>query len=396
MNLKAMREAAQKELLAIKVKIDDGSATDEDFDLVEAKTAEIEGIDKKLASAARMEEFMQAKAPEAEAKAVTAKSLGEHFIRTSGLKQKDSVRGTSFSLASAETKAATDTVVSPTGTELRETATDVDLAVVEAPRRASVADLFGQGSISGNTIRYFIEGVLEGGFEAVAENGAKPQFSVTHPTPQLDSLVKIAGWYNESDEILEDYAWLASSINNRALYELLLAEEAALLNGGGGATIEGLLNRSGVQTASATEATLADELFKAMTAVQTGSGLTADAIVMNPTDYQTLRLSKDANEQYFGGGFFQGPYGNGGIVEQPPVWGLRTVTTPAITAGTALVGAFRQAATVYRKGGVRVEATNTHGEDFTHNRITVRIEERIALAVRRPSAFVNVTIGAEG
>lgn len=390
MNLKAMREAAQKELLAVKTRIDSGVATDEDFETVEVKTAEIEDILKKEASAERMEQFLQAKAPEQEPKA--AATLGDHFIETSGLKSGKVQRGASFSVSSTETKAATDTIVSPTNGALRETATDVDLAVVEGPRRASVADLFGQGSISGNTIRYFIEGVIEGGFAAVAENGAKPQFSATHPTPQLDSLVKIAGWYNESDEILEDYAWLASSINNRALYELLLAEEAALLNGAGGSTIQGLLNRSGVQAASATDATLADELFKAMTAVQTASGLTADAIVMNPADYQTLRLSKDANDQYFGGGFFQGQYGNGGIVEQPPVWGLRTVTTPAIAAGTALVGAFRQAATVYRKGGVRVEATNTHGTDFTHNRITVRIEERIALAVRRPSAFVKVTI----
>jgi HK97 family phage major capsid protein len=293
-------------------------------------------------------------------------------------------------------KAATDTIVSPAGVELRETATDVDLTVVQAPRRTSLADLFGSGSISGNAIRYFIEGGLEGTFGTVGENGQKPQFSVTHPTPQIDALTKIAGWYNESDEILEDYAWLASSINNRALYELLLVEEAQLLNGNGtGANLRGLLNRTGVQTATATTATLADELFKAQTAVQTASGLTADAVVLNPADYQVLRLAKDANGQYYGGGMFQGQYGNGTLTEQPPVWGLRTVTTPAIAQGTAVVGAFRQAATIYRKGGVRVEATNSHDDDFTNNRITVRIEERLALAVRRPSAFVKVTISDE-
>lgn len=391
MNLKAMREAAQKTLLDIKAKIDAGTATDEDYALVDTKTAEIEELLAKEASAARMEQFLETKAPEPEqGKALT---LGQHFIETSGLNGK-SVRGSSFTVSSTETKAPTDTIVSPTDAALRETATDVDRVIVQAPRRASVADLFGTGAISGNAIRYFIEGGIEGGFTAVAENGAKPQFSAADPTPRIDSLVKLAGWYNESDEILEDFAWLASSINNRALYELLLAEEAALLNGNGGATLQGLLNRSGIQTATATAATLADELFKAMTAVQTGSGLTADAIVMNPADYQTLRLSRDANQQYYGGGFFAGPYGNGGLVEQPPVWGLRTVTTPAVAVGTAVVGAFRQGATVYRKGGVRVEATNTHGEDFTHNRITVRIEERIALAVRRPAAFVKLTIGA--
>lgn len=204
--------------------------------------------------------------------------------------------------------------------------------------------------------------------------------------------MKVAGWYSESDEILEDYEWLASSINNRAIYALQLEEERQLLNGSASGDIVGVLNRSGLLTGTATDATLADELFKAMTDVQTASGLSADAIVLNPADYQKLRLSKDANGQYFAGGMFAGQYGQGGIVEQPPVWGLRTVVTPAVAVGTAVVGAFRQAATVYRKGGITVEATNTHGEDFVHNRITVRIEARRALAVRRPSAFKKITI----
>lgn len=64
----------------------------------------------------------------------------------------------------------------------------------------------------------------------------------------------------------------------------------------------------------------------------------------------------------------------------------------AVPANTAVVGAFGTAATVYRKGGVRVESTNSHSDDFTNNLITTRIEERVALAVRNPSAFVNVTL----
>lgn len=403
MNLKEMREAALKALSDIQAKMkaeNRGPSTDEATE-IEAKTAEVADLTKRIDAAAEGERLLAAfgsKAPESDATKtdvdVPAKSLGEHFLAKSGIEKAQGLRGRTFSLAAPELKAATDVHVRPSTSPLTETATDVDLNVVTAPRRASLADLFGTGSINGNTIRYFIEGAFEGGFGAVAENTKKPQFHVGEPTPQLDSLVKIAGWYTESDEIVEDYAWLVSSINNRALYELLLAEENALLNGAGGGTILGLLNRSGVQTGTATAATLADELFRSMTKVQTASGLTADAIVMNPTDYQGLRLSKDANGQYFAGGFFQGQYGNGGIVEQPPVWGLRTVVSPAVAQGTAIVGAFRQAATVYRKGGVTVEATNSHGEDFTHNRITVRIEERLALAVRRPAAFVKLTIGA--
>ena len=137
---------------------------------------------------------------------------------------------------------------------------------------------------------------------------------------------------------------------------------------------------------------VADVLFRATTAIETASGFPADGIVINPSDYQSLRLAKDANNQYFGGGFFTGQYGNGGILEKPPVWGLRTVVTPAVAAGTALVANFSQAATLYRKGGVRVESTNSHSDDFTNNLVTTRAEARLALAVRRPLAFAKVTL----
>jgi len=59
-----------------------------------------------------------------------------------------------------------------------------------------------------------------------------------------------------------------------------------------------------------------------------------------------------------------------------------------------VVGAFEASTTVYRKGGVRVESTNSHSDDFTNNLITTRIEERVALANRIPAATVKVTLSA--
>lgn len=116
-------------------------------------------------------------------------------------------------------------------------------------------------------------------------------------------------------------------------------------------------------------------------------------MVINPADYQAIRLSKDANGQYFGGGFFAGQYGNGGILQNPPLWGLRTVVTEAMTKGTVLVGAFKAGGTIYRKGGLTVESTNSHENDFTNDKITFRVKERLALQVKYPKAFVKVSLG---
>ena len=82
-----------------------------------------------------------------------------------------------------------------------------------------------------------------------------------------------------------------------------------------------------------------------------------NGIVINPTDWGSanFRLAKDANDQYFAGGLFTGQDGTE-PVRRETFWGLDVVVTPAIAAGTVLVGDFSQAQ-IFRKGGVTMEAS---------------------------------------
>lgn len=337
----------------------------------------------------------------------SAASLGDHFVKTA-LPTIQAKAGEKYSVSTTEwmgpnAKAATDTQGSGTVYNTP-VLTEFDRTIIRAVRpELVVADLLGSGTITGTAISYFVEtGPMEGAFTTVAEGAAKPQVHFPDPTTAIDSLKKIAGFIKFTDEMMEDLGFVVTEINNRLLYELYKFEEAQLLNGdGNGSNVLGLLNRSGIQVASreaggagdpSDDESVADAIFRSMTLVRTGSGLEPDGIVIHPLDYQTLRLSKDGNGQYFGGGYFQGSYGNGAILQNPPIWGMRTVVSTAVTQGTVLVGAFTQGATVYRKGGVRVESTNSHGTDFTENKVTTRAEERIALAVRRPAAFVELDI----
>lgn len=370
--------------------------TDEENTLLETKTAEIGGVDKQIKGKTLVDSVTSLTTSEVrtEKQHALAKTLGDHFVQHAKARLGSLRDEGSTTIAAPEFKVATDTQV--IGTAFTPALTEFDRTVVQGVRpRMVVADLLGSGTISGNAISYFVEAALEGAFTTVAEAGAKPQLHVVDPTAVTDSLKKIAGFIKFTDEMVEDLDFYVSEINGRLLYELARFEEQQLLNGAGtGSTVLGILNRSGIQTETgATKADNADAVFRAMTKVSTGSGLDADGIVINPTDYQAFRLKTDANGQYYGGGFFAGEYGGGTLTAQPPLWGLRTVVTPAIAAGTILVGAYAQAATVYRKGGVRVESTNSHASDFTSNLITTRAEERIALAVRRPAGFVKLTLG---
>lgn len=307
------------------------------------------------------------------------KSLGEIAVKSfvgQGLK------GCRFSRTSV--KANTDIQTTPT-------VNVTDNKVIYGEQPLSIRDLFSVERIAGNALTYFVGGAMEGTLSAVAEGGQKPQ--VHFPVkPKTVSLTKIAGYIVESDEILEDARWMSDAVENRLIYNLKLVEEAQLINGNGsGANLTGLLNVDGIGAVTYGSTISADDVFKAITKVKTDSYFDADAIILNPTDYQTFRLAKDANNQYYGGGYFAGAYGNGQVATALPLWGLKTVTSTAVPAGTALVGAFKQGASIITKGGITLEATNSNDDDFTNNRVTVRAEERLALATRVPSAFVKVS-----
>lgn len=404
MNLKQMRAASLKAAQDI---VDGAKAagrdlSDEEQTTVDAKLTEVKEFDVKIKAAEQSDALMAQIAglggspTQDDGEDKPAKSLGEHFAKSVGQQGFARLKTiTGYTAAAPEFKAATDPQLT-TGANFGLMLTEIDRTIVHANRPGPVvADLLGSGTLGGNAVTYFVEGALEGDFATVLEGAAKPQFHNADPTAVTDALKKIAGWWDTSDEMVEDLPFMVSEINQRGLYRLSMVEEAQLLNGlGTGSTVKGLLNRTGIQTETQAIApdSAQDALFRAITKVQTATGLAADGIIINPTDYQKLRLSRDANGQYYGGGFFSGQYGVGGVLQQPPLWGLRTVVTAAVAAGTAVVGAFNQAATVYRKGGVRVESTNSDLGKFTSNIITTRIEERVALAVRIPAGVVKVTL----
>lgn len=409
MNLKEQRAAAMAKAQEYQKRIKAGEAlTDEEVAAVKALLATIDDIDAQIEKADEAAEVVARigalRAPESPTgtdggSAPKGRTLGEAFangLKGAGMSIKEASRQ-NFSV-----KAAGDTQVvggsgftAPFGPLL----TDVDKNFVTPYRRPLlVADLLGSGSVSGNAITYPVFGALEGSTAFVAEGGQKPQIHVANPTWKTDALTEIAGFFKVTDDMAEDLPYVVSEINSTALYNLQLTEEMSILSGAGTSnTLTGLLNRSGVQVlANEAGGTVSDPdlIFRAISNVQEVTGFSADGIVINPADYARIRLSKDANGQYFGGGFFAGQYGQGGIQEQPPLWGLRTVVTSSIAAGTVLVGAFKAAGKVFRKGGVVIESTNSHDDDFTNDLITIRLRERLGLQVKYPAALVKVTLGA--
>ena len=260
--------------------------------------------------------------------------------------------------------------------------TDMDTNLVQQPRRElTIRDLFASETISGNALTYFVESAtVEGGPAHTTEGNEKPMMSFGDPTAVTVALKKIASYMKESDEMLHDAPWLATAIDNRGLYQHDLAVENYL--------VTALAGTSGIGTANKLTP---DGIKRAMSTVKKNSGFRADAIVINPDDYDNLILRKDGNGQYYAGGFVAGAYGNGAYAGEPNLWGLRTITTPAVSVGTCYVGAFAMGGSVVGNNeGKRVDYANQNEDDFIKNMITMRIEERLVLAVRRPACFVKI------
>lgn len=266
-----------------------------------------------------------------------------------------------------------------------------------------VADLLLSGQATTNSLRYVVEGTATSGAAGVAEGGTKPQSTLGLTTTD-EPVKKIATVLKLSDEMLEDASQVRSYIDGRLSLFVKIEEERQLILGAGTNEIVGIkpsgntraINIYAGGTAAGDKAV---QLFKALNGQRGSALLEPDFIVVNPSDYQDLRLLTDTAGQFFGGGPFQGPYGNGQNVAASGqvtgatdyIWQKPVVVTTAVGAGTALIGT-TSAAQVWRKGGLTVEATNSNEDDFLKNLVTIRAEERLALAVYRPTAFTEVRL----
>lgn len=262
----------------------------------------------------------------------------------------------------------------------------------------TVADLIATGTTETNTLRYVVEGTATSGAAGVAEAGAKPESTLGYSTVD-EPVKKIATMLVISDEQLEDASQVQSIINARLALFVKIEEERQLVLGGGTNDLIGINGRTGVNIyAGGTVDANSKVLFKAINGTRGSSFLEPDAVIMNPTDWQETRLEQDSAGQYYGGGPFHGQYGQGGVDPisgqltgaMDTIWNKPVVVTTAIGAGTALLGAFRTAAQIFRRGGLTVEATNSHSTYFANNLVAIRAEQRLGLAVYRPSAFTRV------
>lgn len=259
-----------------------------------------------------------------------------------------------------------------------------------ADRTTHIRQFMNTGTTSSNAIEFMKE--------LLFTNNAGPQY-VTGQTPPNELVAKnksditfdlvstpvqtLAHYIIASRQILDDASMLRNYIDGRLTYGLALEEDTQILYGtGSNGDLEGIMVNADVQDAGgvATGDNLVDHIRKSI-AMASLSHYVANGIILNPTDFANIELLKGDDGHYI---WVTVP--NGG---EAKLWRVPVYETTAINAGEFLLGNWSLAGSLWDREQTTVRVAEQHADLFIKNGVAVLAEERLAMTIYRPQAFVK-------
>jgi HK97 family phage major capsid protein len=254
--------------------------------------------------------------------------------------------------------------------------------VIEEPlRRLLLRDLLNKGRTNSNAVEWVQELLFTNNARSVSEGALKPESNITYELKTIP-VRTLAHWIRASKQVLADFPQLETLIDGRLSMGLKVVEENELLYGDGtGIHLLGLVPQATAYNTALNTAgdTMVDTVRHAILQVRLAQ-YAASGVVLSPVDWHYLELTKDS----------QGRYMIANATSRTPamIWGLPVVDADGMSPGDFLVGAFNVAATILDREDAAVEVSTEDQDNFVRNLVTIRAEERLALAVTRPKSFV--------
>ncbi|MDM2972743.1 phage major capsid protein [Citrobacter sp. CK198] len=278
--------------------------------------------------------------------------------------------------------------------------TDIPEGVVEPQRlpgidtapkqRLFIRDLIAPGRTSSPAIFWVQQTGFTNNAAVVPENTQKPYSDIQFAT-KITPVTTVAHLFKASKQILDDFAQLQSTIDAEMRYGLKFVEEQEILFGDGtGAHLDGIVPQASPFNPAfqVEQQNGIDDLRLAMLQAQLAR-FPASGHVLHFIDWAKIELTKDSLGRYI--------LANPAALTGPTLWGLPVVATEAAKfLGKFLVGAFNAGAQIFDREETNVVISTENADDFEKNMITIRCEERLALAVKRPEAFVFGTFSGAG
>ncbi|EBJ8434076.1 phage major capsid protein, partial [Salmonella enterica] len=248
-----------------------------------------------------------------------------------------------------------------------------------APKqRLFIRDLIAPGRTSSPAIFWVQQTGFTNKAAVVAENTTKPYSDIAFAT-KITPVTTIAHMFKASKQILDDFAQLQSTVDAEMRYGLKYVEEQEILFGDGtGVHLHGIVPQASAFSAEfrVEQQNGIDDLRLAMLQAQLAR-FPASGHVLHFIDWAKIELTKDTLGRYI----LANPSGLTG----PTLWGLPVVATEAAAfKGKFLTGAFNAGAQIFDREDANVVISTENADDFEKNMISIRCEERLALAVKRP------------
>ena len=208
-----------------------------------------------------------------------------------------------------------------------------------------------------------------------------------------EEVKKIAGMIRVSKEMLADLAFIQSEINTDLMESIEAAIENSLLNGAGGADLNGLLNIAqnftpGSFAGTVVNANLSDVIRIAIAQIQ-DANFEPTHVVLNPADFAAMQLTKTNTGEYTYPMFLMDMNGVATVANLP------VITSSYMAAGTYLVGDFSKSNVRVREGvNMQVGYNN---DDFQRNMLSIIAEARLVHYVKANdvNAFVTGDISTD-
>lgn len=319
------------------------------------------------------------------------KTLGQLFVESDAMGELRTMKGKGKAVFNTKTINTITSLTTGTGAAGSNVRPDRVISPLMMPgvRRLTIRDLIAAGRTASNSVEYVQEtGFQNGAGIQVNEGDAKPQSDITFALTTAP-VATLATFVKASKQILNDAPMLQSYIDTRITYGLKLVEENQLLMGAGtGGNIDGIYTQAtafskptgGYPASNTVGETVIDVLRLALLQAELAF-YPSDGIVLNPTNWGAIELLKDTQGRYIIGN----PQGN----ISPTLWGRDVVSTQAMTVSKFLVGSFGLAAQVFDREDAAVYVSTEDSDNFQRNLVTILAEERLALCVYRPEAFIK-------
>jgi len=256
-------------------------------------------------------------------------------------------------------------------------------------RRVHVRSFLPVGQTSSNLIRFVRESAYDNGAAPTAQGSAKPQsdFDLT----AVDRSVRtIPTFMRLTKEMLDDTPGLISYLSSRAPSKLMNVEDTQILYGAGtGQNLHGFAtDASAYATVSFGALINRFDVLAAAVVQTTKDEYAPNAIMINPTDYLALVSVKETSGAYILPSYVSMTGG------QMFILGVPVYSINAVTAGDFFVGDFALGSQLFVRQGVTLEFFEQDADNVTKNFVTVRVEERIALAVYNSKSIVYGSFAA--